>query len=366
MKLIKKINALFLGILFVAGMVFSALSMWSSWENAEVDQLLLSGKTHRQEKKEDPVGSVEPAEQAEQTEPLVLEPDDDSPVKQEELSEKANEQDETAQTDLAHPFTFAVISDAESFNEKTGHNKELEQVLSHASGKRPDFALFTGDIITTSDPKLSGNVNRIKNVKNLIERYFNNYYIAFGKHDIQCGDGCVDAWNEIFFDNPTSADEERKLFYSFDYLNTHFVLLSSDYPEKHSVDRAQLAWLEKDLEQNSLPNTIVVQHVPPVKFFDESAFDCHDLTCVPEVKEKLLAIFRKFEVDCVISGHEHAFDHKIVDGIDFVLSGNTGNKPRYKNVIKGDIYTLFSINGESINLQAINTENEIIREIKIK
>jgi len=90
------------------------------------------------------------------------------------------------------------------------------------------------------------------------------------------------------------------------------------------------------------------------------------MSCDDEVRQKLLALFKKHNVDLVISGHENAFDHKIVDGIDFVLSGQVGSKPRYKNVIRGDIYTLFTINGEEIKLEAINVEGEIIRAISIK
>lgn len=352
-----------MGILFGAGIVFTGLSMWSSWENNEVDQLLLSGKAHQQKKVEPKsIGDIAP-ENIPLTDALVLESDETQGG-----AEKTNALDENQiQPEKKEPdnFTFVAIGDAESYGEDTGFNKELIDVMKHAQGKRPDFALFTGDILSTSDKKMSGNTWRIKNVKDKIDSFFNNYYIAFGKHDIECGNGCVDVWNDIFFDKETN-EGERKLYYSFDYLNTHFVLLSTDYPIKHSVDRAQLSWLDKDLEQNSKPNTIVVQHVSPISFFEESSKKCHDLTCSPEVKKKLMTIYRKYKVDCVISGHENAFDHKIVDGIDFILSGNSGNKPRYKNVIKGDIYSYFTIDGESINLQAFNTKNKIIREIKVK
>ncbi len=90
------------------------------------------------------------------------------------------------------------------------------------------------------------------------------------------------------------------------------------------------------------------------------------MSCDDEVRKKLLALFKKHNVDLVISGHENAFDHKIVDGIDFVLSGQVGNEPRYKNVIKGDIYTLFMVNEEEIKLEAINAEGKMIRAISIK
>ena len=71
-------------------------------------------------------------------------------------------------------------------------------------------------------------------------------------------------------------------------------------------------------------------------------------------------------MDCVVSGHEHAFDHKVIDGIDYVISGNTGNKPRYKGVIEGDIYSHFIIDNEKIVLRAVDTKGKLIKEINVK
>lgn len=364
MKLIKKINALFLGILFSAGAVFSGILLWSSWENSEIDEMFIGGKASRYSQKTNQGQQIQ-GYQADDTEESVILEFASTEKIGDELEEPSVEED-LKNNVVNEKFSFVAIGDSESYSEGTGYNNELVGVMSSAREKRPDFALFTGDIISTSDEKISGNIWRIKALKKEIENYFNNYYIAFGKHDVECGNKCIDAWNDIFFDVKTSGSDERKLYFSFDYLNTHFAVLSTDYPKKHSVDEKQLEWLKMDLEKNSKPNTIVVQHVSPVSFFKESAKECHDMSCSGDVPDRLMALYRNHGVDCVISGHENAFDHKIVDGIDYVLSGNSGNKPRYKNVIKGDIYSLFIIDGKSILLQSFNTENEIIRQIKIK
>ena len=263
-------------------------------------------------------------------------------------------------------FSFVAIGDAESYKNNTGFNVELAEVMKKSKTYNPDFALFTGDIITASGANDAENRSRIENAVNVIQEQFNNYYIVFGKHDIECGTKCVEFWNEVLFDKKASEGESQTLFHSFDYLNTHFVLLSTNYPDKHSIDEKQLTWLEEDLSGNTKKNTIVVQHVPPVTFFSKSAKQCHDMSCSGDVQRKLLDIFKKHKVDLVISGHEHAFDHKIVDGTHFVLSGSCGKSPRYKGVTKGDIFTLFNINDGNITLKALNTEGRVIREIGIK
>ncbi len=369
MKIIKKFNTLFMGVLLVGIAAMAFIFLWSTRENIDFDRSAIAG--HAKFMKNNDQQEQMPAEasiQAVENETVLLNASESDNLEGAE-AESAKEDKQTADAKKSWEkakFSFIAIGDSESYTSQTGHNEELETVLIKAKGHKPDFTIFTGDIITTGDASIKGNESRISNVKHLIEKYFNNYYIAFGQHDIECGKDCIDSWKKIFFDFVVQTNEDRKLYHSFDYLNTHFVLLSTEYPEERSVDQAQLSWLEKDLESNSQPNTIVVQHVPPVTFFKRSAKECHDLSCVPHVRNKLLSLYRKHNVDCVISGHEHAFDHKIVDGIDFVLSGNTGNKPRHKNVIKGNIYSHFSIDGKKITLKAINTEDELIREIPIK
>ncbi len=260
------------------------------------------------------------------------------------------------------PFDFVVIADSESYKATGGHEEKFESVLAKATSYKPDFAVFSGDIVIQSGP----DVARIKNIKNLIERHFEKYYIAFGKHDVECGASCVDVWESVFFNKKYKLGETRKLYHSFDYENTHFVLLSSDYPIKHAVDDEQLAWLNTDLKNNDKSNVIVVVHVPPVTFFKESAKENHDMTYNVVQRDKLLAILNKYKVDLVISGHEHVFDHKVVDGIDYVLAGAVGKSKRYKDSIWKDSFLYITVSGNRIVLKSFGLDGELIREIRVK
>lgn len=261
-------------------------------------------------------------------------------------------------------FSFAVVSDAEDYG-GDGYNEELVTVLEDVSNQNSDFVVFTGDLLT-----MTGNEDtdrkRVGVMKSLIERYSKRYYIAFGKHDIECGLPCIDIWEELLFRRTYADGGERKLHHSFDYGNTHFVLLSSDYKIKHAIDDEQLAWLDEDLEKTGQPGKIVVVHVPPVTFFDDSAEECHDMSCDATHRDQLIEILKRHNVDLVLSGHEHTFDHKIVDGIDYVIAGNSGNSARYDGALKGNIYSLITVSGGSIVLKAREAGGEVIREIKIK
>lgn len=275
-----------------------------------------------------------------------------------EEGEKVDPPKKPDPVDSLEEFSFVAIGDSEAFKKKKGYNKELERVLEKSAEQNPNFAVFTGDIIVAQAPSTKEIEEKIVNLKNKIEEHFNHYYIAFGNHDVECGTECVDLWSSVFFNKRYKEEEERKLYHSFDYGNTHFVLLSTSYPATKSVDDKQLAWLDKDLGETKKKHKIVIGHVSPITFFKEAAKRCHDMSCSPHSREKLLAILQKHKVDLVISGHENTFDHKEKDGIDFVLSGNVGNSPKYDDVEEGDIYSLFTISKDKIKVEAIKIKKK--------
>ncbi|MDH4330725.1 MAG: metallophosphoesterase [Candidatus Moranbacteria bacterium] len=281
---------------------------------------------------------------------------------------KTLSQQETPDTVPQKPklFSFVAIGDSEKYKGPDGYDTDVLSVFAKARELHPDLIFLTGDIITASTESLQENFRRIRNIKNVLNSYFLPipYYITFGYHDLECGLSCANQWSQSFFGKPLS---ETKLYHSFDYENTHFVILSNDYPLRKNIEKEQLNWLEKDLSENTKQNTIIFMHVPPVTFFKASANDCHDMSCSEPTRTQLVSILEKHSVDLVISGHEHLFDHKIVNGINYVLSGNaTGSKPRYKNTLSGENFIQIIVSGQSITLRALKNNGDLIRSIKIK
>ena len=360
-KIIKNLNSGLLVVLLCVSAGLGTVALFVQWENGEFDKSRLAGK----------IGESILTEQQEAVDEVAV-LDEAGTETSIELAEgeggeqlEIDEQPQVANGDDAK-FSFAAIGDTKSYKDKMGFDIGLVDVLKKSRAYGSDFALFTGDILSASGKDNKENEARIKQIKNTIEEHYNNYYIAFGKNDISCGDACASFWLETLFDVKTKSNEKKWLYHSFDYLNTHFVLLSASYPQERSIDKKQLEWLENDLKNSTKPNKIVVQHVPPVSFFKDSEKDCYDMSCNKEVQSKLLGILKDNNVDLVISGSENVFDHKVAHGIDFVLSGQVGNKSRHKNVIRDDIYTLIEVDGENIQLDALNTKGEIIRTISIK
>lgn len=281
-------------------------------------------------------------------------------------TEEAEEVSLPPQEDVA--FYFTVIGDSERNKSAYGFDEKIFTVIDKAKSMKPDFMLFTGDIIMAhADPR--GPEKSIRHVKKVFDTRLADipYYFVLGYHDVECGTECVEIWQEVFFDKTYEKGEERIAYHSFDYENTHFTLLSTDYPEKRTIDADQLKWFEDDLKNNEKDNTIVVMHVPPVTFYEESAKDCHDFACQPELQARLQRIFEKYDVDLVIAGHEKAFDHKIVNGVHYMLSGNsTGGKRVYKGVAPGQTFSDVRVRNKKIIIRGIDMEKGIIREVRVK
>ncbi len=275
----------------------------------------------------------------------------------------SNEKNETiAPSAQINPFTFTVLADSDNYDTPSGHNDILEKMLGTSKKLAPDFALFSGDLITMPEPSAT----RVSALKKLIEKYYENYYIAFGKHDVECGIECVDIWQKTFFGQTVQSEKRRELYHSFDHENTHFVLLSSDYPLKHGVDDVQLKWLNDDLQKTDKEHIIVVSHVPPVNFYKESTKECHDMTCDETRRARLQSILTTHHVDLVISGHEHTFDHKVIDNTHYVIAGNIGNGKRYKDTLWQNSFLQISVNKSHITLKLLDENGSLLQEKQIK
>lgn len=261
-------------------------------------------------------------------------------------------------------FSFVVVGDSEKVSDE-GYEKDLPKTLEAVKSKSPHITFFSGDMVELEKNNDDGNRMKVQHLKELFDNTLDRYSIAFGESDIACGQTCVNLWREIFFGQASSA-VDTKLFHSFDYQNTHFILLSSAYPKQGSIDESQLSWVKRDLAGTSKEHKIVITHIPPVTFFKGSAGECQDTGCDDPSRQALTDLFRKYNVDLVISGHEHAFDHKIVDNIDYVLSGSVDKSSDYDGIVKGDIFTFIEVRGQKISLKAFEKSGRLIREIIVK
>jgi len=132
-----------------------------------------------------------------------------------------------------------------------------------------------------------------------------------GNHDIHDGDGAT--WRSTF---ATPANGEgggvatgTEDYYSFNYGNIHFVVLSTETDSEETPSYAtQGEWLEKDLAANDLPWLVAMFHRPM-----HSGGHHYTLGKSTPAKERdeWLGILENYGVDLIMSGHNHVLERSM-------------------------------------------------------
>jgi acid phosphatase type 7 len=112
-----------------------------------------------------------------------------------------------------------------------------------------------------------------------------------------------------------------KAYYSYNYGNTHFVVLDSYGmdDEKYILadkDSPQLKWLERDLAANKSLWTVVYYHHP---VYTKGSHDSDAEPDLVALRQVLVPVFDKYKVDIVMSGHSHTYERS------FLIKGHTGH-----------------------------------------
>jgi 3',5'-cyclic AMP phosphodiesterase CpdA len=215
-------------------------------------------------------------------------------------------------------FSFAIIGDTQSFDfDKTDGG--LQQAVKNITSKNVDVVINEGDMLGScgGDDKCERGLTRWKET---LSTLYSKTYEMMGNHD-RTGKAKSDALWQKFFDLPTNGPEGYKeLVYSFDFQNSHFVVLNSEKPSEHAVDKNQRDWLEQDLTNNKKDTTFVFFHEPayPVKHKISSSLDAK-----PEERDALWKILKEHSVNAVFNGHEHIVSRRAVDGVYQFVFGNT-------------------------------------------
>ncbi|MFX1394114.1 MAG: metallophosphoesterase [Promethearchaeota archaeon] len=221
------------------------------------------------------------------------------------------------------------------------------------------------------------------------------YMTSIGNHDTTSKEKSLD-FKEFFpYDYASSLD----YYYSFDYSNAHFIVLDTfDLLKSDSnyISDEQIRWLCEELDNNRDKWLFVIVYKPP---YSTAYYNMND-----DLISQLCPIFYEYEVDVVISGHEHTYEsfwtNRTEDwgGILYLISGGGGapihweilQRPEnpWKNIwhnasiepYQNDYITLhdqlygelvyhfiyFEVNNNILHIQAIRSDGSIIHEFYYK
>lgn len=237
-------------------------------------------------------------------------------------------------------FRFAVVGD------RTGGAQPgiYQKVLAEVNLLDPDIILTVGDHIEGYNSDSTVTNKQWDEYFGLVKDMKAKIYFTPGNHDI------TDNGMEINYRNRVGSP-----YYSFDFKNTHFIILDVSRSEKYSeIPKEQIRWLESDLEKNKDKENIYVFFHKP--FWFESARD--------NKPDSLHLIFKRYGVDGVFSGHYHGYFAGEKDGILYTCVGSSGSTMTFENADLGYSYQFLwcTVKGNKLDVAVIDMGNIFDRD----
>ncbi len=228
-----------------------------------------------------------------------------------------------------YPVRFAILGDRTG-----GHVADIyEQCVAEVERLKPDFVMTVGDQIEGYTLDTNTLNNEWNEYLNITSRLTMPIYYTPGNHDITF-DGML----------PQYQRYAGKPYYSFNYRNLHFVIFdNSRWEESPAIPQEQMDWLTDDLARSqSAEYTLVFSHKP---FWYE--------TIARGKPDTLHALFVRFGVDAVFTGHYHAYFSGLYDGIKYTGVGSSGGSTEPGPTGLMYHYVWVTVNDRSIHIAPI-------------
>lgn len=209
------------------------------------------------------------------------------------------------------PFAFGVWSDSQGPNKGAYPDdpyQPTKAMLAHLAASGIDFGIAAGDLAEDGDSYMETRVMYLDRVAKHLGRTV-PWFVAWGNHDGKRGDVM-----RKFADMPSKDREGHDPgwgSFSFQYAGAHFVCI-----EYTTMKEDIPGWLEADLSSDAARNArfrFVTVHVPP---FCEMWIDGEEF-----LREHMVPLVEKYNVDIVFSGHTHQYERGFLNGVYYCVTG---------------------------------------------
>lgn len=282
--------------------------------------------------------------------------------------QKQTEVDRNKKEEKNEEFSFAILGDTQLFDlpeSKGGFVKAVRNIANYNTS----FVMTVGDLIQGCETSETCE-NKYEKWKRIAKIIPVRIYPVMGNHDRVDKKIADEIWQKSFKlpDNGPRGYEE--LVYSFDFKNSHFIILNSEKPRLHRVDIIQREWLENNLRENKLENVFIFFHEPalPSSYKINQSLDIYK-----KDRDALWKIIDKYNVTAVFNGHEHIYSRRLITSSLFPEATNNiyqfivGNTDAYERLApkqsesvdfnyKDQNFVIVNIEGKKIavNLYSIN------------
>ncbi|MFA5777775.1 MAG: metallophosphoesterase [Parcubacteria group bacterium] len=273
-----------------------------------------------------------------------------------EIVEKNTEENTASEVD----FSFAILGDTQYF--KPGANGGFQKAVSSIKKINPNLVFSVGDL--TSCDGGSECDTKYNNWKNVLGNFSSKTYVIQGNHDRVGKEKADSSWQKIFTLPTNGPAGFSELVYSFDYENSHFIVLDSDKPKENDINSTQLDWLEGDLNKNTKENIFVFFHEPA---YPTNSKIGESLDVNAKDRDRLWNIMTSHKVTAVFSGHEHIQSRRKVNGLYQFVFGNTDSfdhlapksgTAEYSYI--GQAFGMVEINGKEITVKTYSVQGKLL------
>ena len=257
---------------------------------------------------------------------------------------------------------FSVVGDSGL------NNINQLKIAQRLEATKANFVLHTGDIVYPEGSPEDYDTKFFPFYKTFLHRI--PIYPCVGNHDA----ANIEGFASIFIPPYKKSASGTKRYYSFNYGFLHFTVIDTNLPYQPESD--QYKWLEKDLQKNSRRNSI-----KKIVFFHHPVFSAGKHGDTLSVQKYLLPLFEKYNVDLVLSGHEHAYERSFslnLSGINkhkvlYIVTGGGGaplydqqnENPSIEKYVKDYHFVNFTATKRKIKAKAINGEGLMVDEFSL-
>lgn len=264
-------------------------------------------------------------------------------------------------------FKYAVFGDSKILPGRPSWqgNMVLSEIVDRINREDPAFVIYLGD-----GPDRGGPISNMRAYREAMEKLKPPWHPAAGNHEIlngagpdgKQGDG-EENFIEVFADKLPVTDQRgrRVSYYSFDYMDSHFIVLDTAWQakkdnEKYGLfpDSPQWQWLQQDLEK-ARPKSrhiFIFGHQPPLNPMAPGSAWANR-----KAAESFIELCRQYRVDAVFSGHFHAYKSFRHGDTTHIITGG-GGAGLYAPPEAGGYfhYVLCTVEGDKVKYDVVQLE----------
>jgi len=201
-------------------------------------------------------------------------------------------------------FTFAVVGDTRSGH--AAHQQVVDAII--ANDGYPDLYLNSGDLIASGE--IEADWDTFFGIEQ--EMLANTVFLpSFGNHE--SGEIFLPSLYGKYFDSGAN----NSFWYAFPYGNAFFLVLNTERP----LGGIQGEYIDEQLQaardNPDIDFIFVLFHAPGVS---TSTSHKPNLSVLTSLLDKL----ENYNVDAVFNGHNHLYEHGIVNGVHHIVTGGGG------------------------------------------